>query len=79
MVYYFPKIELRLIEDLAAKFGAEVKPKSKALFVFYQKGKIVGEVQGTNAPAILGRRSISAAGVCCSGAAGVCSGGGNTK
>jgi len=46
------QMELKVVPELEEKYS-ELKPKSKALFLFYKGGKIVGEVFGCDAPEIL--------------------------
>merc|ERR1712194_652306 len=49
----FLQLDIKVIPAFQEKYGSDVKPKSKALFLFYKAGKIVGEVFGCDAPEIL--------------------------
>ncbi len=50
--------DIKIVPELGEKYK-ESKPKSKPAFLFYRDGKIVGEVLGCDAPAILSTSNVS--------------------
>ena len=44
-------MEIKMVPELSAKYAD--KPRSKACFLFYSGGKVVGEVLGCDAPSIM--------------------------
>ena len=53
-LFYFSlllQMEIKMVPELSAKYAD--KPRSKACFLFYSGGKVVGEVLGCDAPSIM--------------------------